>query len=44
MLKEAKIINLFGNRIVEIAVEQNLVGRENIKLIGGIAHAQGYKI
>lgn len=43
-LKEAKIINLFGNKIVALATEQKLINKENIKVIDGIAHVQIYKV
>lgn len=37
-------INLFGNKCVEIAIEQGLINENNVILISGIKHAQIYNI
>jgi len=44
LLKEAKIINLIGNKIVNLAAELKLINKENVKFIDGIAHVQIYKL
>ena len=44
LLKEAKIINLIGNEIVNLAAELKLINKENVKFIDGVAHVQIYKI
>lgn len=43
LLKEAKIINLFGRKIFELAKKENIFNGE-VKEVGGIVHLQIYKI
>lgn len=43
LLKEARTINMFGEKILEIARSQKLAGDE-VKIIDGVPHAQIYKI
>lgn len=44
LLREAKIINLFGNRIMKIILELKLAKKEDFKIIDGIAHIQIYRL
>ena len=39
-LKKATIANLFGNKVVELALKNNFIEKENIIKIKGISHAQ----
>lgn len=39
-LRGASIINLMGNKVVELAIEEGLVKKENVLLVGGVMHAQ----
>jgi len=40
LIKKATIANLFGNKIVEIAIRENLIEKENVIEFKGIKHAQ----
>jgi uncharacterized protein len=39
-ISEANLVNLLGNRIVDLAVEKGLVNKKNILIMGGVKHAQ----
>lgn len=34
------IVNLAGNRVVDIAIEEGVINPENVLVIGGVKHAQ----
>ncbi len=38
--KSVTIMNLVGNRVVEKAIEEGLVSKDNIMIIGDVKHAQ----
>ena len=44
LFKEADSMNLFGNKCVDIAIKQGLVGEKGIIKIKGIKHAQVYRV
>jgi hypothetical protein len=44
LLKEAQIINLIGDKIVDHCIEKGLVNMNSVKLIDGVSHVQIYKI
>ena len=44
LLQQADSINLFGNKCVEVALNQKLISEKNIILIKGIKHAQIYRV
>ncbi len=44
LLKEAKIMNLFGENLKEITTKMNLAKEEDFKIIEGIPHIQIYRI
>ena len=44
LLKKATIANLFGKKIVELALENGFIEKENIILINGHPHAQIVKL
>ena len=39
-IEDATIVNIMGNRIVELAIKKNLVSEKNVRKIGGVKHAQ----
>jgi hypothetical protein len=39
-MEEATIVNIIGNRIVDLVVTEGLVHEENVKKVGGVKHAQ----
>ncbi|MCS7123511.1 MAG: DUF424 family protein [Candidatus Aenigmarchaeota archaeon] len=43
VMKKCDVGNLFGNRIVELAIKNNIVDEKNILIIDGIKHAQFIK-
>ena len=43
ILKKATIGNLFGKKIIKLALEEKLISEENIMYIGEIPHAQFVK-
>jgi len=43
-LHEFENINLVGNRVVEIAISENLVSKENVLDLGKAKHVQIFKI
>ncbi len=43
MMKEATIINLFGEEIVKLAIKYGFISKENVMLIEGVPHAQAIK-
>lgn len=43
-LKIATIANLVGKRVVEIAIEEGFVDKENVLWIGDVPHAQIVKL
>lgn len=43
-LRTATIVNLVGERVVKIAVEEGFVDEENILWIDGVPHAQMVKL
>ena len=44
LMKKATIGNLIGKRIVELALKEGFIERENILYIGDIPHAQFIKL
>ena len=44
LLKKAKIVNLFGNKIMEVVIKINLANKEDFKIIDNIPHIQIYKL
>jgi hypothetical protein len=44
IIKEAKIINLFGNKIMKVVISLGLARKEEFKIIDGIAHIQIYRL
>jgi hypothetical protein len=44
LMEEATIGNLLGERIIKLAIENNIISPESVILIGGIPHAQFIKI
>jgi len=44
LIKEAKIINLFGNKIMKLVVNMGIARREDFKIIDNVAHVQIYKL
>lgn len=38
------ILNIVGNRIVDLAVREKIVSEENVVVIGGVKHAQAVKL
>ena len=44
LMENATIGNLLGEKIVKLAVDNNIISPESIILIGGIPHAQFIKI
>ncbi|KYC44796.1 MAG: hypothetical protein APG12_00996 [Candidatus Methanofastidiosum methylothiophilum] len=43
-MKNATILNLVGKDIIELALEEGLISKEYILLIGDTVHAQGARI
>lgn len=39
---DAEVLNIIGNKIVELALKNNIIKRENIANICGVAHAEIY--
>ncbi len=40
----AKIINLVGNRVVKLSIEEKLINKESVKIIDGVPHVQIYRM
>lgn len=43
-MKEATILNLVGEKIIEIALDEGLINKECIMVIGDTLHAQRVKM
>ncbi len=43
-IKDADNVNLMGNEIVELAIKEELLEESSVVSIGGIKHAQLYKL
>jgi hypothetical protein len=39
-ISEASLVNLLGNKVVDLAVEKGIVNKKNILIMGGVKHAQ----
>jgi len=44
LIKEAKIINLFGNKIMKIIIDMGMAKKDEFKIIDNVAHIQIYKL
>ena len=44
MMRDAGSINLFGEKCVEVAIEEGFINRSSIIMIGKVPHAQIYRI
>lgn len=40
LLEKSTIGNIIGEKIVDLAIKKNYIGKKNVILIGGIPHAQ----
>ncbi len=43
-LKEAKTINIVGEKSISLAIEEGLLIKENVKYVQGVPHAQVYTL
>ena len=44
LIKEADSLNLLGNKCVDLAIKKDIVDEKSVIVIGGIKHAQVYKL
>ncbi|MCX6694759.1 MAG: DUF424 family protein [Candidatus Altiarchaeota archaeon] len=39
-VRDATIVNIIGDRIVDLALKEGLVGEDSVRTVGGVKHAQ----